>query len=97
MLSKQVYKKFPEKDRASLFQKWDIGLESKQRRLQLGRRLWTDTKDMEHIKESAAVVAKLVGHIEPAQAPKEMVGLSFSPKSLNRRSSSWKYSMSSLL
>ncbi|XP_057975848.1 kinesin-like protein KIN-7F [Malania oleifera] len=96
MLSKQVMKRFSQKERNDLYQSWGIGLGTKRRRLQLARRLWTNTKDMEHVKESAALVAKLAGFLLPDKASKEMFGLSFSPRPLNHRSYSWK-NMSALL
>ncbi|KAK1391662.1 kinesin-like protein NACK2 [Heracleum sosnowskyi] len=77
MLSRQILKKYSTKEREALYRKWGIELKSKQRRKQLSRLLWNDTQDMDHIKESAAVVAKLVG--QPSQAPKETFGLSFTP------------------
>ncbi|KAL7244890.1 hypothetical protein ACSBR2_000268 [Camellia fascicularis] len=90
-LSKQILKRFPAKEREALYQKWGIGLNTKQRRLQLSHRLWADTKDMNQIKDSAALIAKLVGFAESVQIPKEMFGLSFSPQPTNRKSS-WKSS-----
>ncbi|KAA8528709.1 hypothetical protein F0562_036064 [Nyssa sinensis] len=97
MLSKRILKRYSAKERETLYQKWGIGLNTKQRRLQLSRRLWTDTKDMEHIMESATLVAKLVGFLETGQTPKELFGLSFSPQPMNQRSFSWKSSVSSLI
>ncbi|XP_077231045.1 kinesin-like protein KIN-7F [Tasmannia lanceolata] len=97
MLSKQMRKRLTVEERKSLYQKWGIGLETKRRRLQLARQLWTETSDMEHVRESASLVAKLVGFLAPGQAMKEMFGLSFTPKRTSRRSYSWKSSMSSLL
>ncbi|XP_022769113.1 kinesin-like protein KIN-7F [Durio zibethinus] len=94
MLSKQIPKKFSRKERAKLYEKWGIGLNTKQRSLQLARRIWTDTKDMVHVKESADLVAKLLRFVEQSQAPKEVVGLSIlPPRSLTRRSYSWKHSI----
>ncbi|MBA0625558.1 hypothetical protein Godav_003340 [Gossypium davidsonii] len=90
MLYKQIQKKFSKKQREELYKKWGIGLNTKQRSSQLARRLWTNTQDMGHVKESAALVAKLLGLVEPSQAPKEVVGLSILPRSVTRRSSSWK-------
>ncbi|KAH9626550.1 hypothetical protein KSS87_005530 [Heliosperma pusillum] len=92
MLMKQIYKKIPAGERATLFAKWGIAMNSKQRRLQLARRLWSDTKDMQHIRESADLVAKLIGFVDDGDVPKEMfVGPSLTPKTiLNRRSYSWK-------
>ena len=91
MLSKQINKKFSRKQKEELYKKWGIGLKTKQRSVQLVRRVWTDTKDMVHVKESAALVAKLIGFVEPSQAPKEVVGLSILPRSITRRSYSWKH------
>ncbi|KAL6524754.1 hypothetical protein OROMI_030347 [Orobanche minor] len=91
MLSKRMLKKYSVKERESLFQKWGIDIKSKQRRLQLCRRLWTDTTNTEHMNESAAIVARLVGFKEPGQAHKEMLGLSFLPA--NSRSFSWRRSL----
>ncbi|XP_042485378.1 kinesin-like protein KIN-7E isoform X2 [Macadamia integrifolia] len=93
MLSKQLQKRFSEKEREELYKKWGIRLDSKRRKQQLAQRLWTDTKDMNRVMESATIVAKLVGFLEPGQALKEMFGLSFTPQR-SHRSSSWKQSMS---
>ncbi|XP_059637196.1 kinesin-like protein KIN-7E [Cornus florida] len=97
MLGKKILKKFSSKEREALYKKWGIELNTKQRRLQLTRRLWTDTNDMDHIKESAALVAKLVGFVESGHTPKEMFGLSFAPRPIKFKSFSWKNSMSSIL
>ncbi|KAK6115257.1 hypothetical protein DH2020_007526 [Rehmannia glutinosa] len=84
MLSKRMLKKYSVKEREALYEKWGIDVKSKQRRLQLCRRLWTDTTNMEHMNESASIVAKLVGFKEPGQAPKEMFGLSILPPTAGR-------------
>ncbi|KAH9693220.1 kinesin-like protein KIN-7I [Citrus sinensis] len=91
-LSKQVHQKFSRKEREELYKKWGIALNTKQRSLQLARRIWSSTKDMNHIKESAYLVAKLIDFVQPGQAPKEIFGLSFShgPGSKRRRSYSWR-------
>ncbi|GKV24102.1 hypothetical protein SLEP1_g33756 [Rubroshorea leprosula] len=96
-LSKLMRRRFSEEERLQLYQKWDIGLNSKQRRLQLVNQLWTDTNNMERIKESATIVAKLIRFVEQGQAIKEMFGLSFTPARPRRRSFGWKNSMASLL
>ncbi|KAK4411588.1 Kinesin-like protein KIN-7F [Sesamum angolense] len=50
-------------------------------RQQLANLIWSKTEDINHIADSAVLVAKLVGFIEPGQAPKkEMFGLNFAPK-----------------
>lgn len=97
MLSKLMHKRFSEGERNRLFQKWGIKLDSKRRRLQLAQRLWSNTTDMSHINESAAIVAKLIKFVEQGQALKEMFGLSFTPHRTRRRSYGWKHSMGSLL
>lgn len=79
MLSKQMQRQLSEIERESLYLKWGVTLNGKHRRLQLVNRLWTDTEDMDHIAESAIIVAKLIGLIEPGQAFKEMFGLNFAP------------------
>ncbi|XP_060199775.1 kinesin-like protein KIN-7G [Lycium barbarum] len=90
MLSKLLLKKFSSKERDNLYEKWGIGLKTKRRRLQLCHKLWKDTKDMDHIKESAALISKLVGFEAQNEVPKEMFELNFSPGPKNLRSFSWK-------
>lgn len=91
-MSKRILKKFPRKEREALYEKWGIALNTKQRSLQVARRLWTDTKDIDHVVESAQLVAKLVGMEVTSHVQKEMFGLSFSPKPpINKRKSfSWR-------
>lgn len=97
MLSKEMLKKLSEEERESLYLKWGIGLNTKLRRLQLAHRLWTNTEDMNHIADSAYVIAKLVGLIEPGQqAPKEMFGLNFTPRTTTKNYT-FKRSLISLL
>lgn len=90
----RLMNRIPLPERESLYSHWGIALDSKQRRLQLSRRLWTET-NMEHVRESAMLVAKLFGLSEPGQAPKEMFGLSFTPQLTARRSFAWKQGPSS--
>lgn len=52
---------------------------------------------MNHVTESAVIVAKLIGFSEQGEAIKEMFGLSFTPPRMNRRSFGWRNSMASLL
>ncbi|KVI06504.1 hypothetical protein Ccrd_015148, partial [Cynara cardunculus var. scolymus] len=94
MLSKKLLKIFSAMQRDALFQKWGIPLDSKHRRIQLSRLVWTKTNDMDHIKNSAELVAKLVGIVELNRTPKELFGLSFLPKPDYYKTSLWKASMS---
>ncbi|GER47552.1 kinesin motor family protein [Striga asiatica] len=96
-LSEQMSKKFSEQERENLFSEWGIGLNTKLRRLQLARLVWSKTEDVNHVTESAFLVAKLVGLIEPGQAPDmEMFGLNFTHK-CSTGISTFKRSLVSLL
>lgn len=78
-LAKRVSSKLTPEEREMLYLKWDIPPEAKQRRrLQLVNKLWTDPRNMHHVKESAEIVAKLVGFCETGDhVSKEMFALSF--------------------
>ncbi|KAF8096196.1 hypothetical protein N665_0316s0037 [Sinapis alba] len=95
-LSKQIPKKFPWNQRIQLYQKWGVEVNSKQRSLQVACKVWTNTQDMKHIQESASLVAKLLGFVEPSRMPKEMFGLSLLPGSgtENVKSSGWRFTKS---
>ncbi|CAL0314467.1 unnamed protein product [Lupinus luteus] len=97
MLSKQILRRLSKSERENLYLKWGLRLSSKHRRLQLTHRLWTDTKDMDHVRESAAIVAKLVDLVEPHQVLKEMFGLNFAPRPITRKSFGWTASMKHIL
>lgn len=94
MLMKLMRKRLSEEERKRLFNEWGIGLNSKRRRMQLADRLWCST-DMNHVMQSAAIVARLVRFSEQGRALKEMFGLSFTPQ-LTRRSYSRKSLRASL-
>lgn len=78
VLVKLMQRRLSEEERKNLFSKWGIALDSKRRRKQLANRIWSSTV-MNHIVESAAVVAKLLRFTGQGKALKEMFGLSFSP------------------
>lgn len=92
MLSKKLLKIFSATQRDALFQKWGIPLDSKHRRIQLSHLVWTKTNDMDHIKDSAEIVAKLIGIVELNRMPKELFGLSFLPKPDYYKTSFWSMS-----
>ncbi|PKI37210.1 hypothetical protein CRG98_042401 [Punica granatum] len=96
-LSRLMRRRFSEEARERLFEKWGIGLGTKRRRLQLANRLWSEIEDMDHVMESASIIAKLVRFTEQGHALKGMLGLSFSTPPSRRRSFGWKNSMASLL
>ncbi|KAJ6739955.1 CENTROMERE PROTEIN E [Salix purpurea] len=99
MLARHLQKRLTREERENLFLKWGIPLNGTNRRLQLVHRLWTKPTDMDHIIESATLVAKLVGFDEQEQALKEMFGLlNFTPTHPSRRKPSiWKLSGLSFL
>ncbi|KAG6480715.1 hypothetical protein ZIOFF_057300 [Zingiber officinale] len=94
MLCKQMQKSLSAVERENLYCKWGIALDSKQRRMQLARRLWSEPKDLEHVRESASIVASLIGLLEQGHALKEMFGLTFSPQKSNRKFYSWRHGLS---
>ncbi|XP_010550454.1 PREDICTED: kinesin-like protein KIN-7G isoform X2 [Tarenaya hassleriana] len=97
-LSQMMQKKLSREERENLFLRWGIGLNTKHRRLQLAHRLWSETKDLDHVRESASVVGKLLGFVDMDLASKEMYGLNFSikPPLPKKKSSRWKRSVLSL-
>ncbi|KAH6797975.1 ATP binding microtubule motor family protein [Perilla frutescens var. hirtella] len=90
-LAKRVSSKLSTEEREILYLKWDIPPEGKQRRrLQLVNKLWTDPLNMQHVKESAEVVAKLVGFCESSQPiSREMFELNFAPLSDKKTWMGW--------
>ncbi|TQD80952.1 hypothetical protein C1H46_033522 [Malus baccata] len=78
--------------------KWGISLHSKHRRLQSANLLWSNTQNLDHIMDSATIIAKLVGSVEPEQAFKEMFGLRFAPRDTvtKRKSHFWLESFKSI-
>ncbi|KAH9311149.1 hypothetical protein KI387_026184 [Taxus chinensis] len=91
ILARQMQRNLTAVERQDLFEKWGISLNTKHRKLQLAQKLWTDTHDMDHIQNSANLVAKLVGSWKPGQVSKEMFELNFTPQKNNQRiwSSGW--------
>ncbi|MCL7037541.1 hypothetical protein MKW94_021026 [Papaver nudicaule] len=77
-LAKRATSRLTAQELEMLYVKWDVPAGGKQRRQQLVNKLWTDPHNMQHIKESAEVVAKLVGFCESGeQITKEMFELNF--------------------
>ncbi|KAL9245657.1 hypothetical protein vseg_019282 [Gypsophila vaccaria] len=89
MLARLMKRRLSSQERNDLYAKWGIKLDSKRRRSQLAHQLWVDTTDMDHIEESAYIVAKLVKFSEP-QVPKEVFGLNLMTYQGRRRSFGWK-------
>ncbi|XP_018480372.1 kinesin-like protein KIN-7G isoform X2 [Raphanus sativus] len=95
-LSQLMQKKLRKEERENLFLRWSIGLNTKHRRLQLAHRVWSESTDIDHVRESASVVGKLMGFVDMDLASREMFGLNLSLKSRPKKSSLWKRSVLSL-
>ncbi|XP_056850813.1 kinesin-like protein KIN-7G isoform X2 [Raphanus sativus] len=95
-LSQLMQKKLRKEERENLFLRWGIGLNTKHRRLQLAHRVWSESKDIDHVRESASVVGKLLGFADIDSASREMFGLNLSLKPRPKKSSLWKRSVLSL-
>lgn len=81
-LAKRVNTKLGAEEREMLYLKWDIPPVGKQRRHQFINKLWTDPHNMQHVRESAEIVAKLVGFCDSGEnIRKEMFELNFASPS----------------
>lgn len=97
MLSKLMQRRLPEEERNDLYKKWGINVRSKRRKLQLANLLWSNTEDMNHVSESASIVARLVEFGDQGRVLKGMFGLSFTPPRLRQKTLSWSRSIAGLL
>ncbi|KAL8056737.1 hypothetical protein ABFX02_04G138300 [Erythranthe guttata] len=76
-LAKRLSTRMTAEERDALYMKWEVPLEGKQRRMQFMNKLWTNPHDERHVRESAEIVAKLVGFCEGGNMSKEMFELNF--------------------
>ncbi|KAJ1283657.1 hypothetical protein BS78_03G145200 [Paspalum vaginatum] len=76
-LARRMGSRLTEEERERLFIKWQVPIDTKQRKLQIVNKLWTDPSDQAHIEESADLVARLVGFCEGGNISKEMFELNF--------------------
>ncbi|XP_060205522.1 kinesin-like protein NACK1 [Lycium barbarum] len=76
-LAKRLTTRLTAEERDYLYIKWEVPLEGKQRKLQFINKLWTNPNDEKHVKESAEIVAKLVGFCEGGNMSREMFELNF--------------------
>ncbi|KAL1217047.1 Kinesin-like protein KIN-7H [Cardamine amara subsp. amara] len=96
-LSKLMQSKLSSEERENLFLRWGIGLNTSHRRVQLAHRLWSDYKDMSHVRESASLVGKLHGFVDMKLTSTEMFGINFALRPPRpKKSSLWKRSVLSL-
>ncbi|KAG5379255.1 hypothetical protein IGI04_027097 [Brassica rapa subsp. trilocularis] len=96
-LSKLMQRKLSKEERENLFLRWGIGLNTRHRRVQLAHRLWSDYKDMGHVRESASLVGKLHGFVDMNLTSSDMFGINFAFRPPRpKKSSLWKRSVLSL-
>ncbi|KAF8104510.1 hypothetical protein N665_0171s0017 [Sinapis alba] len=96
-LSKLMQRKLSKEERENLFLRWGIGLNTRHRRVQLAHRLWSDYKDMGHVRESASLVGKLHGFVDMNLTSSDMFGINFALRPPRpKKSSLWKRSVLSL-
>ncbi|PIM97646.1 Kinesin-like protein [Handroanthus impetiginosus] len=76
-LAKRLTTRLTAEERDTLYMKWEVPLEGKQRKMQFINKLWTNPHDQRHVQESAEIVAKLVGFCEGGNMSKEMFELNF--------------------
>ncbi|KAH7365814.1 hypothetical protein KP509_18G047600 [Ceratopteris richardii] len=79
-LARRMRVRLTEAEKEEIYQKWDVALDSKQRKLQVINKIWTKVEELSHIQESAQLVARVVGFWEPGkEASKAMFELTFAP------------------
>ncbi|GMN46389.1 hypothetical protein TIFTF001_015580 [Ficus carica] len=76
-LAKRLTSRLSPEERDSLYMRWDVPLDGKQRKMQFVNKLWTNPHDARHVHESAEIVAKLVGFCEGGNMSREMFELNF--------------------
>ncbi|XP_047157827.1 kinesin-like protein KIN-7B [Vigna umbellata] len=89
-LAKKVNKLTAE-EREVLYAKWEVPPVGKQRRLQLVNKLWTDPYNMQHVQESAEIVAKLIDFSVSDENSREMIELNFSSPFNKKSWAGWNF------
>lgn len=91
-LAKRVNSKLTVEEREVLYAKWEVPAVGKQRRLQLVNKLWTDPYNMQHVQESAEIVAKLVDFcVSDESLSKDMFELNFASPSDKKTWAGWNF------
>lgn len=89
-LAKKVNKLTAE-EREVLYAKWEVPPVGKQRRLQLVNKLWSDPYNMQHVQESAEIVAKLIDFSVSDENSREMIELNFSSPFNKKSWAGWNF------
>ncbi|RDY14697.1 Kinesin-like protein KIN-7B, partial [Mucuna pruriens] len=90
-LAKRVNTKLTAEERELLYAKWEVPPVGKQRRLQLVNKLWTDPYNMQHVQESAEIVAKLTDFTVSDENSKDMFELNFSSPYNKKTWAGWNF------
>ncbi|KAK7363351.1 hypothetical protein VNO77_05491 [Canavalia gladiata] len=90
-LAKKVNTKLTAEERELLYEKWEVPPVGKQRRLQLVNKLWTDPYNMQHIQESAEIVAKLIDFRVSDENSKDMFELNFASPYNKKTWAGWNF------
>ncbi|CAJ1940588.1 unnamed protein product [Sphenostylis stenocarpa] len=90
-LAKKVNTKLTAEEREVLYAKWEVPPVGKQRRLQLVNKLWTDPYNMQHVQESAEIVAKLIDFRVSDENGREMIELNFSSPFNKKSWAGWNF------
>lgn len=81
-LAKRMRTSLTEEEREEVYQRWDVHLGAKQRKMQVAYKVWTNPHDEAHIQDSAELVARVMGFWNAdREASKEMFELAFAPPS----------------
>ncbi|KAE9604643.1 putative NPK1-activating kinesin-like protein [Lupinus albus] len=89
-LAKMVNTKLTAEERELLYAKWDVPPVRKHRRLQLATKFWTDPYNMQHVQESAEIVAKLIDFCWSSENSKDMFELNFARPCNKKPWAGWK-------
>ncbi|KAK7388309.1 hypothetical protein VNO78_23123 [Psophocarpus tetragonolobus] len=90
-LAKKVNTKLTAEERELFYAKWEVPPVGKQRRLQFVNKLWTDPYNMQHVQESAEIVAKLIDFSLSDENCKDMIELNFSSPFNKKTWAGWNF------
>jgi centromeric protein E len=89
-LAKRICKLAAE-ERELLYARWEVPPVGKQRRLQLVNKFWTDPYNMQHVQESAEIVAKLIDFCVSSETSKDMFALNFASPYNRKTWAGWNF------
>eukprot|EP00897_Mesotaenium_endlicherianum_P004791 jgi/Mesen1/433/ME001000S10637 len=86
-LAAKMKARLTEREREQLYAQWGVAAGSKQRKLQLALRLWSDPTDAQQVEASARITARLLAFAPRSSdtgTPKELFALHYSPPPASR-------------